>query len=59
MLIEKHSKRQKMHEELLVSLSMREMGVGDVALGLLFQAMIGISQIAQYVLVMFKLLFFN
>ena len=45
-----------MHEDLLVSLSMKEMGVGDdVALGLLFQAMIGSSQIAKYVLGNFPL----
>ena len=56
MLVEKHSRRQEMHEDLLVSLSTKEMGVGDdVALGLLFQAMIGSSQIAKYVLGNFPL----
>ena len=49
MLIEKHNKRQKMHEELLVSLSMKEMGVSGCSIGDFFQAMIESSQIAQNV----------
>ena len=42
MLLEKHNKRQKMHEELLVSLIVEECGIG-----LFFLKMIGSSQLAQ------------
>ena len=43
MLLEKHNKRQKMHEELLVSLSVEECGIGLF----FYKAMIGSSQLAQ------------
>ena len=52
MLIAKHNKRQEMQEELLVSLSMKEMGEGDVASGF-FLSYDRKQPIAQYVLTYF------